>query len=167
MNIKKHATTYDQTNICLSLPMFDANGPYILNVHLSITLPWKKISLTCLTQITLISPLLFQVSFEDVLAEPDGAHSIDCVWKLSYTCFNLWLNICYKLSTLCCGICIAAEWGCEFANIAFIHVWHLTPCLKIFEINCNVLKRLYANIVGCCMEPCCESCGRIFKSFEK
>ena len=110
---------------------------------------------------------IFQVCFEDVLAEPEGVHSIDCVWKLSYVCFNFWLNLCYKLATLFYGICIAAEWGCEFAYVAFYHVWYITPMVRMFEINCSVLRRLYATILGCCVEPCCESCGRIFRSFEK
>ncbi|KAL4226703.1 Caveolin-1 [Mactra antiquata] len=108
-----------------------------------------------------------KVSFEDVLGEPDSIHSIDCVWKVSFTCFNCWLNICYKINTLCYGICIAAEWGCEFATVAFYHIWFITPSLRMFEINCAVFKKLYATICGCCVEPCCEACGRVFASFEK
>ncbi|OWF53216.1 Caveolin-3 [Mizuhopecten yessoensis] len=64
--------------------------------------------------------------FNDVLGEPDGTHSIDCVWKLSYMCFECWKGLCYKLLTLFCGICIAAEWGCEFAYIAFYHSYQLS-----------------------------------------
>ena len=29
------------------------------------------------------------VDFEDVLAEPSDIHSMDCVWNLSYKCFDL------------------------------------------------------------------------------
>ena len=43
------------------------------------------------------------MSFEDVLAEPDAARSIACVWKSAYKCFNLWLGLCYKISTVLCG----------------------------------------------------------------
>merc|ERR1712226_1556846 len=98
-----------------------------------------------------------QVQFEDVLAEPEGVRSIDCVWKLSYTCFTCWLNLCYKLSTLCCGICIAAEWGCEFAYIAFAHVWILTPCMRALDINCTVFRRIYNMFTECLVTPCCEA----------
>ncbi|KAL3852809.1 hypothetical protein ACJMK2_016424 [Sinanodonta woodiana] len=107
------------------------------------------------------------VNFEDVLAEPEGIQSIDCVWKLSFCCFNFWKNFCYKLSTLCCGICIAAEWGCEFACIAFNHIWFITPCLRVCEVNCGVMKKLYGFVIGCCLDPCCDSCGKIFHAFRK
>lgn len=108
-----------------------------------------------------------KVQFEDVLGEPEGIHSIDCVWKLSYSCFSFWQSCCYKICTLLCGIFIAMELGCEFAQIAFAHVWFITPMLRKLEINCSVMKKVYGACIGCCLEPCCESCGKIFKSFEK
>ncbi|KAH3892457.1 caveolin-3-like [Dreissena polymorpha] len=108
-----------------------------------------------------------KVTFEDVLAEPEGAHSIDCVWKLSYTCFTCWLGICYKISTLLCGICIAAEWGCEFASVAFYHVWYITPMLKMCEMNCAVFTKMMRTFLSCCIEPCCEACGALFHNFKK
>ena len=45
-----------------------------------------------------------QVTFADVLAEPEGAHSMDCVWINSYSCFNGGLSCCYKLLTCLCGL---------------------------------------------------------------
>ncbi|XP_060595592.1 caveolin-1-like [Ruditapes philippinarum] len=108
-----------------------------------------------------------KVAFEDILAEPDGVRSIDCVWKLSFSCFNFWLGVCYKLSTLCCGICLAAEWACEFAEVAFYHIWFITPSLRLMEINCEVFKKCHQTICACCLEPCCLACGKIFSAFEK
>ncbi|KAK6177821.1 hypothetical protein SNE40_015849 [Patella caerulea] len=107
------------------------------------------------------------VQFEDVLAEPEGAHSIDCVWKASFFCFNIWKNFFYKLATLCCGMCIAAEWGCEFARIAFTHVWIVTPLFKVLEINCGCLQKFWALCVHCCCDPCCEAFGLLFGAFRK
>ena len=118
-------------------------------------------------QFFLLLFVLFQCQFEDVLAEPEGTHSIDCVWKLSYTCFNLWKNVCYKLATLCCGICIAAEWGCEFAYVSFYHIWFITPFFKWLDINCGVIKRLWGTCVSCCCEPCCTTFGLVFHQFKK
>ena len=108
-----------------------------------------------------------QCQFEDVLAEPEGTHSIDCVWKLSYTCFNLWKSLCYKLATLFYGICIAAEWGCEFAYISFYHIWFITPTFKWIDMNCSIFKRLWGQCVSCCCEPCCMTCGLFFHQFKK
>ena len=46
-----------------------------------------------------------QVEFDDVLAEQEGTHSADCVWKNSYKCFTCGKNNAYKIATLLCGIC--------------------------------------------------------------
>merc|ERR1712063_68123 len=105
--------------------------------------------------------------FEDVLAEPDGTHSIDCVWKLSYSCFNLWKKICYLIMTTCCGICIAAEWGCEFAWVSFVHIWYITPCFKWLDINCGCMRKLCTSCISCCLDPICMSLGLFFHQFEK
>ncbi|XP_060595791.1 caveolin-3-like [Ruditapes philippinarum] len=105
--------------------------------------------------------------FEDVLAEPEGTHSIDCVWKLSYTCFNLWKGICYKVATLLCGICIAAELGCEFAQASLLHIWCFTPCIKYMDLNCGFLKKVWAQCVTCACEPCCQTCSLFFSAFKK
>lgn len=111
--------------------------------------------------------LYLQCMFDDVLAEPEGTHSMDCVWKLSYTCFNLWKGLCYKLATLLCGICIAAEWGCQFALISFYHIWYFTPIFKMMDINCGCCKKVYTQCVSCCVEPCCIACGGLFNAFKK
>ncbi|XP_045166734.1 caveolin-3-like [Mercenaria mercenaria] len=108
-----------------------------------------------------------QCAFEDVLAEPEGVQSIDCVWKLSYSCFECWKNLCYKLTTLLCGCCIAASWGCEFASVAFLHVWQFTPTLKVLQINCTYYRKWWSLILSCCVDPCCISCGQIFHAFKR
>lgn len=100
------------------------------------------------------------------MAEPDGVHSLDCVWKISNKCFELWKNVCYVIMTTCCGICIAMEWGCEFAAIAFYHIWFLTPCVKVLEINCVITQKvLTACMNGCCV-PLCEACAVILKGLK-
>merc|ERR1712033_103651 len=84
-----------------------------------------------------------KVAFEDVLAEPEGVKSGDCVWTNSYKCFNCCKELCYKILTFCCGICIAMSWGMEFAYISFAHIWFITPCFKVLEINCGCAKKMY------------------------
>merc|ERR1711970_491747 len=108
-----------------------------------------------------------KVTFEDVLAEPEGNHAMDCVWSNSYKCFNCCKKLCYTLMTLCCGICIAAGWGCEFAYIAFVHIWYITPCFKCLELNCGCLQKLWGMIVHCYYDPIFEACGLCFSAFKK
>ncbi|XP_045164731.2 caveolin-3-like isoform X1 [Mercenaria mercenaria] len=100
-----------------------------------------------------------KAEFEDVLGEPEGARSMDCVWKLSFRCFNIWRDCCYKLATLFCGICIAMSWGCQFAGIAFNHVWCITPSLTKCQIDCIVFRKCYFMCIDCCVGPVCEACG--------
>ena len=103
--------------------------------------------------------IFLQVAFEDVLGEPDAAHSIDCIWRNSYRCFECGKNICYKLMTLLCGLCIALYWGCDFAIVAFDHVWCWTPCIREFSICVGCFQKVYATIIQCCCAPVCETCG--------
>ncbi|XP_061179128.1 caveolin-3-like [Saccostrea echinata] len=105
-----------------------------------------------------------KVAFEDVLAEPDGAHSIDCVWNLSYFCFNCGKNCCYKFMTTLCGIFIALYWGCEFACITFDQVWCITPSLRIFSIYMGCAQKYFGTCVSCCLAPICETSGLFFSS---
>ncbi|KAH3892479.1 hypothetical protein DPMN_016597 [Dreissena polymorpha] len=91
-----------------------------------------------------------QVAFEDVLGEPEGIRSIDCVWKMAFTCFECWKGLCYKLATLLCGCCIAACWGVDFATISFVPylVLHTMPSLvqhrvrDVPEVLCRVHQLL-------------------------
>ena len=109
----------------------------------------------------------FQVQFEDILAEPEGVRSFGCVWRLSAFCFNFCFGCTYKCATLWYGICIAAEWGYEFAIIAFYHVWFITPLVRVLDINCMLCRKIYKNCTVCCIEPCCEACGALFYNFKK
>ena len=49
-----------------------------------------------------------QVTFADVLAEPEGAHSGECLWRNSYKCFTGALSCCYKVLTYICGLPIGS-----------------------------------------------------------
>ena len=105
-----------------------------------------------------------QVSFEDVLAEPDGAHTIDCVWKCSYNCFNCAKGCCYNVLSILCGVPLALCWGCEFAMITFQHVWQITPCLRVFMINCGCAQKFCGTCLQCCLGPICETAGLLFSN---
>merc|ERR1712018_1087554 len=107
-----------------------------------------------------------KVCFEDILAEPEGIHSPNCVWSNAYTCFNCCKKLCYTIMTLCCGICIAAEWGCEFAYIAFGHIWYVTPCFKCLELNCGCCQKLYGMCIHCVLDPPCEAISN-FQRFQE
>ena len=105
---------------------------------------------------------IFQVSFEDIFAEPDAIHSHDCVWRLSYKCFNCGKDLCYMILTFLCAVPTALCWGCTFAEVAFQHIWEIAPYLRLLEINCFVCSKIFKTILSCCLAPCCETCGLFF-----
>ncbi|XP_046358095.1 caveolin-1-like isoform X2 [Haliotis rufescens] len=105
-----------------------------------------------------------KVCFEDVLAEPEGAHSINCVWSLSYSCFTGWRNCCYAMYSVLYGCPLAMCWGCEFAEITFQHVWQITPCLRIWMINLGCAQKFFGTCVNCCLAPICEAGGMFFNN---
>ena len=88
------------------------------------------------------------VQFEDVLAEPPGAHSADCVWRNSEKCFTGAKNCCYRFLTFICGICIALYWGCEFACLSFYAIWCCTPYLRALHIALHPIKKVYSIMLG-------------------
>merc|ERR1712113_463554 len=102
------------------------------------------------------------IEFHDVLGEPDATHSIDCVWKNSFKCFNCTLSCCYKVLTLFCGIPLAFCWACEFACLSCSHIWYYTPALKICDIEMMVTKKFIDACLLAFVAPCCETCGLLF-----
>ncbi|PAA46146.1 hypothetical protein BOX15_Mlig030034g2 [Macrostomum lignano] len=103
-----------------------------------------------------------QVEFDDILAEPEGAYSINCVWRCSYRCYECWKNCWYRTLTLLCGCCIAAMWGCHFAELAFCHVWCCTPYLKSYIMDIKIIREMNAACYDACLGTCCSACGNCF-----
>ena len=100
--------------------------------------------------------------FEDVIGEPEGSHSEECVWRNSYKCYYVGKNCCYMILTYICAIPSAFCWGCYFACLAFNHIWYFTPCIRVFNMNFSIFSRVYGTIVHCCMDPCYESMALMF-----
>merc|ERR1711976_854497 len=105
--------------------------------------------------------------FEEVLGEPDGVRSIDCVWRNSYKCFNWALRTCYIILTVICGIPLAFCWGCEFACVACYHIWWITPSIRCIAVNCGAFKNILTICLNSCLTPIMSSCSECFASFRK
>jgi hypothetical protein len=100
-----------------------------------------------------------KIRFEEVIGEPEGVRSIDCVWKCTYCCFNGTLDCCYKTLTVLCAIPLACCWGCEFACLACYHIWYYTPYIRFCTIHCTSFRRLLVLVLDACLGPFCETCG--------
>lgn len=103
-----------------------------------------------------------KVVFDEVLGEPEGVRSIDCVWRLSYKCFNATLNCCYKCLTCVFSIPLAFCWGISFACLAFEHIWYYTPCIKMCVINLMCVRKIAVACLDAFVGPICETCGLFF-----
>ena len=95
-----------------------------------------------------------------MIGEPDGIHSDVCVWRNSYTCFTCSFQLCYKVLTLLYGIPLSLFWACQYAGIAFLHIWYIF--LRLFMINCGCAQKFYNTLLQCCLAPIFETMGLLF-----
>ncbi|KAL6457880.1 hypothetical protein SRHO_G00299190 [Serrasalmus rhombeus] len=105
-----------------------------------------------------------KVDFEDVIAEPDGTHSLDGVWKASYTTFTVSKYWCYRVLSAVFGVPVALLWGFCFACISFCHIWAVMPCIKSYLIETQCLSRIYSLCIHTFCDPLFEALGKIFSS---
>ncbi|KAL0978143.1 hypothetical protein UPYG_G00166690 [Umbra pygmaea] len=105
-----------------------------------------------------------KVDFEDVIAEPDGTHSLDGVWKASYTTFTVSKYWCYRILSAILGIPVALLWGFLFACLSFCHIWAVVPCIKSCLIESQCLSQMYSLVIHTFCDPLFEALGKIFSS---
>ncbi|XP_012680322.3 caveolin-3-like [Clupea harengus] len=105
-----------------------------------------------------------RLDFDDVIAEPDGTHSLDGVWKTSYTAFTISKYWCYRLLSALLGVPLALLWGVLFAVLSFCHVWVVGPCIRSCLLESQCLGQVYGHGVRTLCDPLCESVGRMFQS---
>ncbi|KAG7493244.1 caveolin-3-like [Solea senegalensis] len=105
-----------------------------------------------------------KVNFEDVIAEPAGTHSVDGVWKASYTTFTVSKYCCYRCLTAVLGIPLSFLWGFLFACISFCHIWAVVPCIKSCVIESQCLSRVYSLVLHTFIDPLFEAMGKMYSS---
>ncbi|XP_059167735.1 caveolin-1-like [Physella acuta] len=107
-----------------------------------------------------------KVAFEDVLAEPDGGHSFSCVWKGAYCCFCTCKRFYYNLFAIIGGLPMAMVWGIIYAFVNFYQVWLITPCMRIYIINCGCCQKFYSACIQCYMQPVYEAMSYCFSNIR-
>ncbi|RNA04802.1 caveolin-1-like [Brachionus plicatilis] len=103
-----------------------------------------------------------QVEFDDVLAEPEGTHTIDCVWRNSHKCFKCGKNLCYKILTILTGIFVALYWGCVFASVSYSIIWFVTPLMRLLHIVLHPIKKILSIVLSTFLGPLMQTQGLIF-----
>ncbi|XP_005988001.1 caveolin-3 [Latimeria chalumnae] len=107
-----------------------------------------------------------KVDFEDVIAEPEGTHSLDGVWQASYTTFTVSKYWCYRLLSAIFGIPLALIWGFLFASISFCHIWAVVPCIKSYMIETHCFSKIYTVCVRTCCDPYYEAFSKVFSNIK-
>ncbi len=107
-----------------------------------------------------------RVWFEEVLAEPEGMHSFDRVWRASYVTFTTVKFWCYRVCSLLCGVPFALCWGVYFACLTFLRVWYVVPCIKSCLIVLHWASKMWTICIRTFCDPCWESFGKIFSNIQ-
>lgn len=93
---------------------------------------------------------MLQVDFEDVIAEPDGVHSADLVWKASNKIYT-WSKYWYCGLSAIFALPLTLIWGLLFAFLTFWRIWAVVPSIKIcvfvFDCLCRPLLLVIKEIV--------------------
>ena len=76
------------------------------------------------------------------MAEPAAAQGFDWAWKLAFVLFSqtkLWI---YKILSAVVAIPLALIWAMVFALLTVVHVWILSPALRLLDLILAVVKKV-------------------------
>lgn len=113
-----------------------------------------------------LNEYVVKMDFEDVIAEPEGTHSFDGIWKASFTVFTVTKYWCYRLLSGLFGIPLAIIWGIYFAILSFFHIWAVMPCIKSYMIEIQCFSRVYSICIHTFCDPFYESLGKMFSNIR-
>ncbi|KAL1418631.1 hypothetical protein MTO96_025814 [Rhipicephalus appendiculatus] len=99
--------------------------------------------------------------FEDVLAEPDASHGFDGAWKLTYLVFSSTRLWCYRLLAALLALPCGLTWGLLFSLLSLVHVWLLTPALRVLDVFLHVVHRVWGGLVRTLLDPVFQSIGKV------
>ncbi|KAH9363943.1 hypothetical protein HPB48_022196 [Haemaphysalis longicornis] len=99
--------------------------------------------------------------FEDVIAEPDASHGFDGAWKLTYLVFSSTRLWCYRLLAALLALPCGLTWGLLFSVLSLVHVWLITPSLRVFDVFLHVVHRVWGGLVRTLLDPVFQSIGKV------
>lgn len=99
--------------------------------------------------------------FEDVIAEPDASHGFDGAWKLTYLVFSSTRLWCYRLLAALLALPCGLTWGLTFSVLSLLHVWLITPSLRVFDVFLHVVHRVWGGLVRTLLDPVFQSIGKV------
>jgi len=102
------------------------------------------------------------IMFDDVLAEPAGAHSFEPVWRGTYVLFNYTKIWVYRFLTAVFAWPLAFVWGLIFAFAVAFNNYIFVPFYKIFALIFFWFGQIWTTLFRGFFDPIFESVGRCF-----
>ncbi|KAL2091221.1 hypothetical protein ACEWY4_013484 [Coilia grayii] len=103
-----------------------------------------------------------KVSFEDVIAEPESVHSGDRIWIWSHALFEVGRVWFYRIVTVLLAVPVSLLTGMLFGLLSCLHIWFLTPCVKITLLNTGWLQTLWSSVLNIFVLPLQQSAGNCY-----
>ncbi|XP_062856150.1 caveolin-2 [Trichomycterus rosablanca] len=107
-----------------------------------------------------------QVDFDDVIAEPSSAHSLDSVWIGSHALFELIKYVFYRILTTLLAIPMAFLAGLVFAILSCIHIWLVMPLVQSFMLVLPSIQVVWSSMVDMFVSPFTQSFSRCLSSIN-
>ncbi|KAH9522865.1 Caveolin-1, variant 3 [Dermatophagoides farinae] len=107
------------------------------------------------------------VSFEDVIGEPDATQGFDAAYQLSFGLFQFvrfWL---YRILMAIISLPLAFIWALVFALLSLISVWIITPGFRVMDILFFFMHRVWACLVRTFLDPIFTSIALVRQSDPK
>lgn len=94
-----------------------------------------------------------KLAFEDILAEPEGYHSWDCLWKATFRLFHGLRGFLYRLLSLVLAIPAAIVWALVFALLTALNVFCCVPGARAAAIPGFWLGKLWNFLLRSVLDP--------------
>ncbi|KAH9417538.1 uncharacterized protein LOC113788429 [Dermatophagoides pteronyssinus] len=107
------------------------------------------------------------VSFEDVIGEPDATQGFDSAYQLSFGLFQFvrfWL---YRILMAIISLPLAFIWALVFALLSLISVWIVTPGFRVMDIMFFFIHRIWSCLVRTFLDPILTSIALVRQSDPK
>lgn len=106
------------------------------------------------------------IMFDDVLAEPTGAHSFEPIWRGSFVLFDYTKVWVYRFLTAIFAWPLAFIWGIIFALACAFNNFIFAPFFKIFTLIFFWIGRVWGTFFREIFYPIFDSFGRCFSGIR-
>ncbi|UXI19983.1 hypothetical protein NH340_JMT05926 [Sarcoptes scabiei] len=93
------------------------------------------------------------VSFEDVIGEPDSTQGFEAAYRLSFGLFQFVRFWFYRIVTSVLALPLALVWALVFGVLSLLSVWIITPGFRVLDILFYFIYRVWNGLVRTFLDP--------------